>query len=203
MLLQWTVCSGIAWHAISSPIFRRYVQLLSPTYSPPGTLQLQAASSVCRFAFPQIHNMLRAPCLHPSSETHRSAAGEYKLRNSLLLEEFASVQQADHLSRSTESNMTVSVDGRSNQRMESLFGAVLQLPNNTVQFLHLIDISHDHHTTEHICAAHLPLLMYQMHWDSYVSACQHAQVHTKLQHDRTECRVCCAPQAYSWTSSTK
>lgn len=49
-LLRWTVCSGIAWHATSSPLFRRFVQLLSPTYSPPGKLQSQIPSSLCRCA---------------------------------------------------------------------------------------------------------------------------------------------------------
>lgn len=105
-----------------------------------------------------------------SSEHHRLAAGEYKLRNSLLLEEFARVQQADRRARSTEINMTMSVDGWSNQRMESLFGATLQLQNNIVQFLQLIDTSHDSHTTEEICRALVLLLMCQMQLCLFLNA---------------------------------
>ena len=64
--------------------------------------------------------------------------------------------QKDIIEREKHVNMTISVDGWSSARMQSLFGAVLQLPTGAVQLLKLLDLSAVSHTADNICGKHLP-----------------------------------------------
>lgn len=79
-----------------------------------------------------------------------NVAGAWKLCNTLLPQAFSKVDVEQKAFLNGFQHATISLDGWSNNRMQSIYGYIVRRADGKVALLDLIDISDLKHTSEHL-----------------------------------------------------